>query len=156
VQPAGQLCGDGQVRYRVLSQRVDLLFGRGEEGHPAADSQYVEAGRVSVFGCFGGVERVDGSLSDGSVQSRDYLSGQVTSGSWIEKMTSLWRGFFMGGITWSPCRSNRRLRRSRCGGSGVPGLCVYPLFVCAVVMVPPLLRVTFGKPPQKVLLLVWP
>ena len=43
-----------------------------------------------------------------------------------------------------PCRSVRRLRRARCGGSGVLGLCVDPLFMVWLISVPPLRRVTLS------------
>lgn len=43
LQPARQLRQSGQVRCGVLPQRADLLLGAGEEGHPVAHSQYLEA-----------------------------------------------------------------------------------------------------------------
>ena len=66
-----------QVRHRVLPQCVDLLLRRGEEGHPVAYPQHVEAGRVPVPRCFRSVERFAGSLPDGSVQPGDHLPGEV-------------------------------------------------------------------------------
>ncbi|SPO62876.1 protein of unknown function [Pseudomonas inefficax] len=79
VQPPRQLCQPGQVRCGVLPQRADLFLGAGEEGHPVAYPQYLEAGRVSVPRGFRSAERVAGPLPDGAVQPGDHLPGEVST-----------------------------------------------------------------------------